>query len=361
MSGPRVRAAIVKRNHKVNNMKALVKTAKGIGNLEVLEMPEPVPAPDQLKIEVKAGAICGTDLHIHDDEYVNCPPMVLGHEMSGVVVEVGDAVTRFSVGDRVTSETFKFTCGQCRFCQTGLIGLCVNRDSMGVHVDGAFANYVCQREESLHKLPDNVDFEAGSMSEPTAVAVRAVYERARISPGDTVFVSGPGPVGLLCLQAAKSIGATVVLAGAAGDENRLALGKNLGADAIVNVTNDSFDTLLDMTDGLGADVVIECGGSKASLDQCIAQARKGGQLVLVGLFGGEIAVGLDTAIIKELTILPSFAYRHRTWERTMRLLGEGKIKTEPLISGRFPITEWEKAFETVRSRQGNKYLLLPVD
>jgi L-iditol 2-dehydrogenase len=342
-------------------MKALVKTKVGIGNLEVLEMPEPIPNPDQLKIEVKAGAICGTDLHIHDDEYVNCPPMVLGHEMSGVVVEVGDRVTRFGVGDRVTCETFKFTCGHCRFCQTGLIGLCVKRQSMGVHVDGAFAKYVCQREESLHKLPDNIDFEAGSISEPTAVAVRAVYERAKIAPGDVVLVSGPGPVGLLCLQAAKSIGATVVLVGATGDENRLALGKALGADVVLHAATDSFDALLDMTDGLGADIAIECGGSKASLNQCITQARKGAQLVLVGLFGREIAVNLDVAIIKELTILPSFTYRHRTWERAMRLLGEGKIKTAPLISGRFPITEWEQAFETVRARQGHKYLLLPVD
>jgi L-iditol 2-dehydrogenase len=342
-------------------MKALIKTAPGIGNLEVLEVPEPIPQPNQLKIEVRVGAICGTDLHIHDDEYVNCPPMVLGHEMSGVVVEVGDAVSRFAVGDRVTSETFKSTCGQCRFCQTGLIGLCVARQSMGVHVDGAFAKYVCQREDSLHKLPHNVDFEAGSMSEPTAVAVRAVYERGKVAPGDVVLVSGPGPVGLLCLQAAKSIGATVVLVGADGDENRLALGKELGADVVLHAARDSFDQLMDRTDGLGADIAIECGGSSESLEQCIAQARKGAQLVLVGLFGHEISVNLDAAIIKELTILPSFTYRHRTWERTMKLLGEGKIKTGPLVSGRFPLTQWEEAFETVRSRQGHKVLLLPVD
>jgi L-iditol 2-dehydrogenase len=342
-------------------MKALVKTEKGVGHLEVLEVPEPIPKPDQLKIEVRAGAICGTDIHIHDDAYVNNPPMVLGHEMSGVVVEVGDEVTRYAVGDRVTSETFKYTCGQCRFCQTGLIVHCVNRESMGVHVDGAFAKYVCQREESLHKLPDNLDFEAGALSEPTAVAVRAVYERARISPGDVVLVSGPGPVGLLCLQAVKSIGATVVLAGASGDENRLALGKQLGADVVLNVTTDSLDQLFDITDGLGADVAFECGGSQASLSQCITHSRKGAQLVLVGLFGHDISVNVDLAIIKELTVLPSMAYRHRTWERTMRLLGEGTIKTAPLISGHFPITEWEKAFETVRARQGHKYLLLPVD
>ena len=342
-------------------MKALVKTAAGSGNLEVLDLPEPMPQADQLKIEVKAGAICGTDLHIHDDEYPNCPPVVLGHEMSGVVVEVGSAVTRFRVGDRVSSETFRSTCGRCRFCQTGLIGLCVDRHSMGVHVDGAFARYVCQREQSLHKLPDNIDFEAGSLSEPTAVAVRAVFERAGISPGDVVLVSGPGPVGLLVLQAARSIGATVALAGVAGDEHRLALGKALGADIVLHAANDDFAALLDLTAGLGADVAIECGGSAASLQQCIAHARKGAQLVLVGLFGREVAINLDATIIKELTILPSFTYRHRTWERTMKLLGQGKIKTAPLISGRFPLNEWEQAFAAVRSRRGHKYLLTPLD
>jgi L-iditol 2-dehydrogenase len=341
-------------------MKALVKTAPGVGNLEVLDVPEPEPQPDQLKIEVKVGAICATDIHIYDDEYMNSPPMVLGHEMSGVVVKVGDEVTLFKEGDRVTSESFKRTCGKCRFCQTGLIGLCVDRDSMGVHVDGAFAQYVCQREESVHRLPDTVDFEAGSLSEPTAVAVRAMYERATISPEDVVLISGPGPVGLLCLQAAKTQGATVFLAGARGDEKRLALGKNLGADAVINVATHSLDVCLERTGGLGPDIVVECGGSKASLEQCITFARKGAQLVMVGLFGRKVEVDLDPAIIKELTILPSYTYRHETWQRAVRMLGEGKIKTAPLVSERFPLTEWEQAFKKVRNRQGNRILLLPV-
>ena len=330
-------------------------------SLRIEDTEKPSPGPGEALVRVHAAGVCGTDLHIHDDEYVNCPPVVLGHEMSGIVAEVGTDVTRFKVGDRVTSETFKFTCGQCQFCQDGLIGLCIDRRSMGVHVDGAFTNYVCQREESLHRLPDNVDFEAGSMCEPTAVAVRAVYERATISSGDVVLVSGPGPVGLLCLQAAKSRGATVVLIGVGGDEHRLALGKNLGADVVVNTQTDSLDSILDRTDGLGADVAIECGGSRASLAQCIRFARKAAQLVLVGLPGREIEVDLDQAIIKELTILPSFTYCHGTWKRALQLLDEGTIRTAPLVSSRFPLIQWKVAFDTVRSRQGIKCLLLPVD
>ncbi len=342
-------------------MKAVVKTAKGVGNVEVRDVPEPNPKPEEVKVEVKAAAICGTDIHIYYDEYVNRPPLVLGHEMAGIVVEVGDKVTMFKKGDRVTSETFKYTCGHCRFCQIGLIGLCPERLSMGVHVDGAFAKYLLQREESLHRLPDNVDFQAGALCEPTAAAVRAVYERAKILPGDLVMVSGPGPIGLLCLQAAKALGATVVLCGAGQDGNRLSLGKDLGADFVINVETDSLDLFKDLTDGLGADVVIECGGTKASLDQCIRAARKGAQLVQVGLFGRSVEVNIDQTVIKELTVLSSFAYRHRTWERVMKLLADGKLKTAPLISGQFLLTEWEKAFESVKARQGHKYLLLPVD
>ncbi len=342
-------------------MKAVVKTSPGVGNVEVRDVPEPVPGPDDVKVEVKAAAVCGTDIHIYYDEYTNCPPVVLGHEMAGVVVEVGNNITMFKAGDRVTSETFKSTCGHCRFCQTGLIGLCPERLSMGVHVDGAFAKYLLQREESLHRLPDDVDFHAGSLCEPTAAAVRAVYERARVSPGDVVMVSGPGPIGLLCLQALKAIGATVVLCGVGQDGNRLSLGKELGADFVINVETESLDLLKDMTGGLGADVVIECGGTKASLDQCIKAARKGAQLVQVGLFGHGVEVDIDQTVIKELTVLPSFTYRHRTWERVIKLLADGKLKTAPLISGQFPLTEWERAFETVKARQGNKYLLLPVD
>jgi L-iditol 2-dehydrogenase len=144
------------------------------------------------------------------------------------------------------------------------------------------------------------------------------------------------------------------------DRNRLALGKELGADYIINVEKDSLDLVKDITDGLGADVAIECAGAGASLDQCIKAVRKGAQLVEVGLFGHDVEVNMDQGVIKELTILPSFAYQHKTWKRAIKLFGEGKLKTAPLVSGSFPLTEWEKAFETVKARQGHKYLLLPV-
>ena len=131
--------------------------------------------------------------------------------------------------------------------------------------------------------------------------------------------------------------------------------------SVINTQTDSLDSILDMTDRMGADVAIECGGSRASLEQCITFTRKAAQLVAVGLPGREIEVDLDQVIIKELTILPSFTYRHETWTRALELLDKGTIRTTPLVSRRFPLTEWQTAFDTVRSRQGIKCLLLPMD
>ncbi len=340
-------------------MKALVKKSAGIGNLELIEVTEPKPSYDEVKIEVKAAAICGTDIHIFYDEYVNNPPVILGHEMSGIVVEVGKDVKKVKIGDRVTSETFKYTCGTCYFCQIGQIAHCPRRLSMGIHVDGAFAKYLIQREESIHILPDNIDFNSGALSEPLATAVHSIYERASILPGDTVMISGPGPIGLLCLQAIKNLNANVILCGVTKDEKRLAFGKRLGADHIINVEKDSLDLIKDLTAGLGIDAAIECAGAKTSLDNCINYLRKGGQLIEVGLFGKNIEINMDQTVIKELDIKSSFTYQHKTWERAMKLLQEDKIKTAPLVSGEFALEDWEEAFEAVRENRGFKYLLIP--
>jgi len=168
-------------------------------------------------------------------------------------------------------------------------------------------------------------------------------------------------VGLLTVQAAKSLGATVILSGVGGDEKRLALGRDLGADAIVNSVTDSLDVIFDHTAGLGVDVAIECAGSESSLEQCALYARKGAQIVLVGLFGRPVVVDFDATVINEQTLLPSFTYTHDTWERALALMSCGSIKTAPLISDRSPLTDWESAFDAVRHRRGNKYLLLPSD
>ena len=250
-------------------MKAVMKVAPGVGNIEVRDIPEPVPGPGQVKIEIRAAGICGTDLHIYKDEYSSRPPVVLGHEVAGVLVETGSEVTGIRIGARVTSETFYYTCGACLLCRRGLINLCPHRLSIGSGVNGGFTKYLIVPAKNVHELPENVDFEGGALSEPLACVVNGVFRTTTVSPGDLAVIAGPGAVGLLAIQVVKAAGARTVLLGASGDEKRLELGRSLGADYVVNVQEEDPRRLVaDLsTEGMGADVVYECSGApRAALD-----------------------------------------------------------------------------------------------
>ena len=218
-------------------MRAVVKYAHGKGNVELRDMPEPTPGPDEVMIEVKAAGICGSDLHIFDEDIKLPirPPVIIGHEFSGVIAEVGSSVTKWKPGDRVTSETSAHVCGECLPCRTGNYNVCAEKRLIGYWFNGAFAKYCVVPSRLVHKLPDNVSFLAGALCEPLACCVNGVIEKTRILPGDVVVIAGPGPIGLLSLQIAKSQGATVVLCGLSQDEKRLKLGEELGADLIINV------------------------------------------------------------------------------------------------------------------------------
>ncbi|MBC7190709.1 zinc-binding dehydrogenase, partial [Candidatus Aerophobetes bacterium] len=245
-------------------MKAVVKFEKGHGNVEVREVEEPRVGEGEVKIEVKAAGICGTDIHIYHDRFKNNPPVILGHEFCGVVREVGKNVTEFKEGDRVTSETAGWVCGKCFYCRTGNYNLCPERKGIGYMLNGAFTRFCVVRKEIVHRLPDNVDFISGALCEPLSCAVHGIIEETGIETGDVVLVIGPGPIGLLSVQIAKTEGGKVIVTGLSVDEERLSLAKELGADFVVNVEKDNVEKLVrDLTDGYGADVVLECSGSSS--------------------------------------------------------------------------------------------------
>ncbi len=216
-------------------MKAVMKVAQGVGNVEAREIQEPSPAAGQVLIAVKAAGICGTDIHIYYDEYKTSPPVVMGHEVAGVVVELGEGVESVKVGDRVTSETYFSTCGLCHYCRNGKPNLCAHRRSIGSHVDGAFAEYLVVPAKNVHRLPDNVDFLAGALTEPLACVVHGVLDIHRATPGELAVVAGPGAIGLLTLQTLKAAGAKVMVLGTDVDERRLQLARQLGAEYAINV------------------------------------------------------------------------------------------------------------------------------
>ena len=343
-------------------MKALVKYASGVGNIDVREMPEPFPGEGEVKVEVKYCGICGTDIHIYHDHYKSNPPVIMGHEWSGQVVEIGPGVESIKVGDRVTGIPAAYTCGRCRYCLEGHVFLCEERLSFGSGLNGAFAKYAIVLEKNIRHLPDNVSCKAGALSEPLACCVKAVIFLTGVSAGDVVLITGPGPIGLLAAQVAKAEGGYVVLAGTSVDKERLEFGKELGVDLTLNVETDDVDAALkDLTQGYGADVVLECAGAPAATRLGIDVIRKEGKFTQIGLHDHPFEFDFLKILIKELRVVGSFASSLESWDRTMTLFRQGKIQTEPLVSDVLPLSEWEKGFEKINKRDGLKILLEPED
>jgi L-iditol 2-dehydrogenase len=344
-------------------MKAVMKVAPGVGNVEVRDIEEPTPQAGQVKIRVSAAGICGTDLHIYKDEFRSWPPVVLGHEIAGEIAEIGEGVSGIAPGERVTTETYFAYCGTCRYCRGGQTNLCPNRRSIGSAVNGGFTSYVVVPVRNIHRLPENVDFQAGALAEPLACVCHAVLTTPTVAPGDVAVIAGPGAIGLLALQVVKAAGATVIVLGTDVDEHRLQLARELGADHTVNVQRDDPEKMIaDLTEeGLGADVVYECSGAGPAAQQLLKLVRRRGRYVQIGLFGKPVAWDLEQLCFKELTATGSNASVPSSWLRALRLMAEGKVKTKPLITGVYDVTDWRRAFDAFEARTGIKALLQPVD
>ncbi|RLE11636.1 sorbitol dehydrogenase [Candidatus Aerophobetes bacterium] len=342
-------------------MKAVVKVKKGEGNIEVKDVEEPEVGPDEVKIEVKAAGICGTDIHIYHDEFMVNPPVILGHEFCGVVKEVGKNVTEFKVGERVTSETAARVCGKCMFCRTGNYNLCPERLGLGYGVNGAFTRFCVVRKQIVHHLPDNVDFISGALCEPLSCAVHGVIEKTGVEAGEVVVVIGPGPLGLLSSQISKVEGGFVVVMGLSIDGERLSLAKKLGADVVVDIEKENPEEIIkDLTMGYGADIVLECSGSPSGANLGLKLIRKKGKFTQMGLFGRPIEIDFEQIAYKELKVTGFFSHNWTSWEKALKLLEQGKVQTKPLVTEKLPITEWKKGFDKKEKGEGIKTILYPV-
>ncbi|WP_096274235.1 zinc-binding dehydrogenase [Paucisalibacillus globulus] len=343
-------------------MKSLVKTELGFGNLEVQEKAVPSPGADQVKIEVKYAGICGSDIHTYEGHYKVAVPVTLGHEFSGEVVEVGENVTEFKVGDRVTSETTFYICGECEYCQSGDYNLCNHRKGLGSQQDGGFAKYLIARKESVHHLPEHVDYQSAAMTEPLACTYHAVA-KTEINEGDVVLVTGPGPIGLLAAQVAKSHGATVIITGLTNDKVRLDKAKEVGIDYTVNTQEDDLQEVVNqLTNGYGVDVVLECSGAVPAAKQALGLLRKKGQYAQVGLFANaEVPFDLEKIIQKEIRVVGSRSQKPADWEPSLALMNEGKVNAKALVTHVYDITQWDEAYNAIKSGEAIKVLLTPAD
>jgi threonine 3-dehydrogenase len=316
-----------------------------------------------LLVEVEAAAICGTDIHIYDwTPYAQSrvkPPMVFGHEFCGVVQEVGSQVTNVETGDRVAGETH-IPCSHCFQCQTGNQHICENMAILGVHTNGAFAEYVRLPEACAWKLPDDRSPELGAIMEPMGVAAHGVLV-GRVD-GRSVCVFGCGPIGLLALGIAAACGATKLFA-VEINQTRLDMAPSLVPDAMLINPNDEdvVQTVLDATAGRGVDVSIELTGNPVATRQAFQVLRKGGRISLVGLASGPIELDIvEDIVYKEAKVFGTTGrLMWETWWEMEKLLSSGKLDPLPVISHRLSLSEIDEAMELARSGQAGKILLLP--
>lgn len=343
-------------------MQALMKTQKGDGFLELREHPVPRPGTGEVLIKVKACGVCGTDVHVLHDEFPYWPPVVLGHEFSGEIVELGPGVSLYAAGDRVVGEPHTQACGQCYLCRTGNIQICAMKRSPGWGIDGAFAAYIRMPERLLHRIPDTMGYELAALVEPTANTVHDVVERTRVEAGDFVVVLGPGPIGLLAAMTARAAGAReVVVVGTAADEAiRLKKAHSLGFRAVNLGAEDPLRVVQDKTGGLGADIVIECSGAPAAIACTVDLVRKKGRIGVIGLSSRPtVPFPWDKAMFKVCDIVFNLSTSYTSWDRTIHLIAAGRIPAGEVISHRMPLAEWRRAFDEIEAQRALKVLLIP--
>lgn len=344
-------------------MVGLFKTARGEGNITLMETDIPHPNVDEVLIEIKAAGICGTDIHILHDQYPYWPPVILGHEFSGQVVETGAMVTGYKYGDRVVGEPHTLACGKCELCRTGYQQLCSSKRSIGWGIHGAFARYLVMPEKLLHHIPNSMTFDEAALVEPTANVVQDVIERGGVTANDFVVVLGPGPIGLLSVMAARAAGAReIALVGVKADESlRLAKGRELGADHIIVADSENaVDAIAGLTGGRGADLVVEASGAVSAVGASVTMVRRLGRIVAIGMTGrDQVSFPWDAAIWKMCTIVFNLSTGYSSWEKAIGLIGSRKIEAARLITHRVPLVEWQKAFTAADKGESLKALLIP--
>ncbi|MCY4160170.1 MAG: alcohol dehydrogenase catalytic domain-containing protein [Bacteroidetes bacterium] len=339
-----------------------MKFAAGMGNVKVCETPEPNPGPGQVKLKVHAAGLCDTDLRIYRDELQVKPPVILGHEIAGEIIEVGQGISETLLNLRVTSQTRFQTSNSRRDHNDHSTNHNHGEISIDSEVNGGFAEYLVVPAQNLHRLPEHTSYREGAITEPLARIVHSVLLTApTVRAGDLAVIAGSGTVGLLTLQILKASHATVIVLGTSEDSDRLAVAHDLGADYVVNIeTRDIFALVQDVSiQGLGADVVYECSGTPLMARHLLHLVRRYGRFVQLERIGKHITWGLDEVCDKELTVTGSNATTPESWTRAIHLLENQIIKMGPLITHDFMLSEWKLAFDVFERRTGIKVLFRP--
>jgi L-iditol 2-dehydrogenase len=331
--------------------------------LEMVTLPDPTPGQDEVLVRVAACGICGSDVHGYDGSSGRrIPPIIMGHEAAGTIAALGDGVTGFSKGDRVTFDSTIF-CGTCANCRRGEVNLCDHRQVLGVSCTefrrpGAFADYVAVPARILYRLPENLSFAEAALLEAASVALHGV-SLAQVSAGTTALVLGAGMIGLLTLQALRAGGCSRIFVSDL-DSTRLRLAEDVGATAVLSSKGDVVEQVMALTGGIGVDVAIEAVGRNETVKVSIESVRKGGTVVLVGNISPEVTLPLQKVVTRQIRLQGSCASAGE-YPRAIELLASGAIQVKPFISAVAPLEEGPRWFERLHAGEPNlmKVILRP--
>lgn len=334
--------------------------------IETRDLEDLVCKDNEVKIKVVACGICGSDIHKMQTRWKYSYPAVMGHEFSGIVVETGNKVTKYKKGNRVVAIPF-LPCKECRYCESGNYSMCENYKMIGTHYYGGFAEYCVLPEKNILNIKD-LDFEKASFIEPLAVVMHAIMG-INVEIGNTVIVLGAGTIGMLTMQAVKACGAGNVIV-VDIDNNKLETALSLGADNVINSLEvDLKNKVYEITDGLGADITLECAGSTITQEQALLITKKGGKVGYTGIAYKDVTLreeAFESIFRKELTLKGfwnsySAVFPGKEWENALELISNGKVIVDKFISHRFSVEEVAEAFEMILNKKEiyNKVLIKP--
>jgi L-iditol 2-dehydrogenase len=330
-------------------------------DMRVEERSVPELGPGEVLLKVNVASICGTDLKVLHRTLQGQPPgkFIMGHEYAGTVAALGPGVNEFQIGERVAVEVHK-GCDRCENCIKGWYTSCLNYGDLakghrakGLTCDGGFAEYAVNHINTLYRLPDNLTFEQACMVTTAASPLWAIDLMGGYVAGETVLVLGPGPIGLIAVQLCKALGAERVILSGTRD-SRLEIGKRHGADFTINVRKENLaDRVREITQGKGADSVLECAGGPTSMQEALENVKRGGRIGVVAWYTGPVQMDMNLAVRSNVRIYAARGEGGMNCGRSLALMSAGKIAADPIITHHFTLDQIHEAFRTYVERIGN--------
>jgi L-iditol 2-dehydrogenase len=342
----------------------------GPRDIRLIDRPVPKPGPGEVLVQVAMCGTCGTDLKIYDGHFPLTPPFgefTPGHEWTGTVVALGETVDEFAVGDRVCIEAHH-GCGRCDNCLIGKYTACLNygnptkgHRATGMTANGGFARYVIHHVSSLYKLPPQVSFKDAVLITTAGTSLYGLDAAGGYIAGYDIAIFGPGPVGLMTVQACKQLGAAkVILVGTR--TSRLEMGRQLGADYLINIrAHDPIAVIRELTGGLGVDLAIECSGAAETPQQCVQVTKRGGKILVVAYYAQPITLDLSAVVRNDISIYTTRGEGGNNVKRAVSLAAQGRMRGTELVTHEFPLEDIAEAFRVLSERVGDpiKIVIIP--